>query len=62
MNQNLNDAKTLLDIGVFLVSLKLLDNHDPKWVEVRKAYENLRLRSVKDLENQQDHNGGRNEN
>ena len=46
MNQNLNDAETLLNIGQLLVNLKLLDNNNIIWVdEVADVFENLRYRS-----------------
>ena len=46
MNQNLNDAETLLDVGKLLVSLKLLDNDNIIWVEeVAEVCQNLRYRS-----------------
>ena len=59
-HQNLNDLETTCDLCYLLIDLGLMDEKDTIWDSIRVDYELLKFRSFFDLENQQDHNGGRN--
>lgn len=50
MNQNLNDAKILLDIRQLLVYLSLLSYSEMSWIrEVLEVYQDLKYRSKENI-------------
>jgi len=49
MNQNLYDVELLLDVGILLVCLNILDEYDDNWTrEVVDVYYNLKRLTLKE--------------
>ena len=51
MNQNLNDLKSIIDVGYILYLLKVIHWEDYyEWTELYSKYTEIRLRSVETID------------